>query len=89
MCRTIVIHIQTVALPGTVRGVSRKTDKDTFDIFINADQTEDQKTASFLHECLHIYHNDFDTQNSADRIEKTRHAELRRLVQLLSENRTE
>ena len=77
------ITMKLAALPETVHGVLQQTEKDTYTIFINSDQTDDERAAAFLHECLHIYHNDFASQESADSIEKARHAELKRICEIL------
>jgi len=53
-------------------------------VALNADASDKQKTLAFLHEALHIYHNDFaDSSRSVAEIEAERRAELQELLQLM------
>ena len=52
-------------------------------IAINEDISPDEQAAAFLHECLHVYHNDFSSGKTVQQIESERHRELKRVLCLL------
>ena len=51
-------------------------------IVVNADLSEDEQAKAFLHECLHIYNDDFDHVSSegVQSVEERTHAQLNRLL---------
>ncbi len=80
--REILLHIAEDKLPEDVRGMSTTDGKKAF-VLVNSEMSEDERTAAFLHEMLHIWHGDHEGAD-AD-VEAERHAELKRIMQLLSE----
>ena len=76
------LQIIKLPLPPTIDGASAK-DGNKITILINDQKPQDQQTLAFLHEMLHIWHNDHDTETSnVSRLELERHAELVRLLRL-------
>lgn len=84
MNRQLTATIKTAPLPATIHGVLQQSGNN-YKIYINSDQTNDEQAAAFLHECLHIYHNDSCSPELADSIEHSRRAELLRILKLLSQ----
>ena len=84
MDQQLQINITTAQLPEKIHSILQKTGRGGYNIFINSDQTEDERAAAYLHEALHIYHGDADSKTPADIIEQERHAELKRLLQLMA-----
>lgn len=78
MEKTLQIQIKTAKLPQTVHGLTTQQ-AGAYTIYINEDQTQDEQAAAFLHECLHIYHDDFNNTRTAGELEEERHAELKRI----------
>lgn len=78
MEKTLQIQIKTAELPQTVHGLTTQQ-AGAYTIYINEDQTQDEQAAAFLHECLHIYHDDFNSTRTAGELEEERHAELKRI----------
>lgn len=85
MDRQITITTKAEALPQTINGVLQQTGNDNYIIYLNSTKTDDERAAAFLHECLHIYHNDFDSNNAAGNIEQARHSELLHILQILKQ----
>ncbi len=54
-------------------------------VWVNTVHSEKRAAASWLHEALHIYHNDFDDPRPVKEIEAERRAELRELLEILIE----
>ena len=84
MKRDITLHVSTAEMPTTVRGVSvpkRGGCKDEFLIILNECLSDTEKTAAFLHECLHLWHRDHEAVTDVDLLEKIRHDELREIAQ--------
>ena len=52
-------------------------------VWVNTVHGEKRAAASWLHEALHIYHDDFDDPRPVKEIEAERRAELRELLQIL------
>lgn len=88
MEQTITLKIETASLPGTVHGFSAKQ-PGRFYIVVNEADPPDRQAATFLHEMLHIWHDDHDSGRSADSIEQERHAEVQRLLSILNSNNIE
>ena len=68
------IAIQEQDLPKSIRGLLLQIDTDDYVIMLNRDLSEQDKESAFLHECLHIYHNDFEGMCLVDELEEDRHA---------------
>ena len=83
MDRTITMRIITADLPETVNGACTQTGENKFLVTINGIKTDQRQAAAFLHECLHIWHDDFSAGGSIDKIEAHRHREIIDLLQLL------
>ena len=78
MEKALQIQIKTAELPQTIHGLTTQQ-AGAYTIYINEDRTQDEQAAAFLHECLHIYHDDFNSTRTAGEIEEERHAELKRI----------
>lgn len=77
------LQILKLPLPPTVDGASTR-DGNKITVLINDQQPQDQQTLAFLHEMLHIWHNDHDTETpSISNLELERHEELARLLRLV------
>ena len=81
--RDINMTMCRAELPETIRGISTlKGDK--YIVVLNENMTPAEKVASFLHECLHIYHRDHNNSVwTADEIEARRHRELIEILEIL------
>ena len=84
MNKTFKVSVVEMDLPEDVNGEIAKTAAQEYIIAIRKGITEDEKAAAFLHEMLHIYHDDFDNGLNVHQIESDRHAELERLLTILS-----
>lgn len=69
--RKINLTINTLPLPA--HGAVAKTGPDQYAIFIDSEQEPLEQAAAFLHEALHLWQRDFDTDTSADVIEARTH----------------
>ena len=69
-------------MPNGLHGLVAQHGPVQYSILLNSKDSEDIKAASFLHECLHIYHDDFSSGQTADAIEAKRHAEMGRLLEI-------
>ena len=77
------LQIIKLPLPPTIDGASAK-DGNKITILINDQQPEDRQTLAYLHEMLHIWHNDHDADvTSVSNLERERHEELARLLRLV------
>lgn len=81
--RDINITMCRAELPEGFRGISTlKGDK--YIVVLNENMSPAEKVASFLHECLHIYHRDhYNSVTPADQIEARRHRELIEILEIL------
>ncbi len=81
--RDINITMGRAKLPEAIRGVSTlKGDK--YIVVLNENMTPAEKVATFLHECLHIYHRDHNNSVwTVDEIEARRHRELIEILEIL------
>ena len=82
MERKLTLTITAEELPASVYGVS-VPNKDGYTILINGTKPGPEQAAAFLHECLHIWHNDHNDTRTADTIEAERHEELQQILGLL------
>lgn len=75
--RTIKLHVYAGALPDGISAMSAPTDskEDTESYFIFLDDTEpqDEQTKAFLHEMLHVYRRDHVNGGDISEIERTAH----------------
>ena len=84
--RKIVIEVATEPMAGTIHGgITGDPAADQYIILINANDTEQRQAATFLHECLHIWHRDHATPARVDQLEGERHAEIKELLRVLQE----
>ena len=84
--RDITISVYWADLPDTIRGFSQLKNNGNFRIFLNNADSRERQTATFLHECLHIYHGDHDRPDlTTDQIEAIRHKEIRDMLEILKE----
>lgn len=87
MQRKIELTLQTAALPDGIDAVCQQRGQDQYLMILRNNQTDDEQAASFLHECLHVLHDDFNSSLPVDVIEAQRHAELKRIIRLLQKER--
>ena len=82
--REINITLHTIPLPGTIYGGVTQRANGSYVVLINADKTEDEQAAAFLHELLHVFHRDLEAPPgiTAAEIEAKRKAELLRVLQI-------
>ena len=54
-------------------------------VCVNSNVSEDQQAAAFLHECLHIWHDDLRSNGGipAGSLEHIRHEELKRIATII------
>ena len=85
--RRVDLKIAAVPLPDTTRGATDKQpDADgheRYTVAINSGMDELQKAAAFIHEALHIYHNDFEQPGTLEEIEGERRDELIGILECL------
>lgn len=89
MNRQITINITNTPLPAGINAALIEAGNDSFIICLNSKMTDDERTAGFLHECLHIYHDDINSNKSANKLEQTRHKELLRLLKTIEQETTQ
>ena len=82
--RQITLRIVSAALPTGAHGMCiQSAGTDALTVVINDTDTDDQQAFSFLHEMLHIWHDDFSrTGVDVGRLERERNRELSRLLKL-------
>ena len=86
MARHIHIKFGKADMPEDFGGVTRSLDReDNYCMLINSALTETKQTAAFLHEALHIYHDDFNSDRPVEVIELERREELKAIARLILE----
>ena len=84
--RDITINLYWADLPKTIHGFTRILKNGSYQIFLNSSDSQERQTATFIHECMHIYHGDHDRPDlTTDQIEAIRHREIRDLLEILKE----
>lgn len=84
--RDISIKVLTAPLPDSIHAFVTQRDTEIYWIFLNSNENETQQAASFVHECLHIYHRDTEREDlTADQIEAIRHAEAVEILKVLKD----
>ena len=85
--RRVDLKIAAVPLPDTTRGATDKQPdadgRERYTVAVNANMDELQKAAAFIHEALHIYHNDFEQPGTLEEIEGERRDELIGILECL------
>ena len=82
--RDITIKLYRAELPETIRGFSHQNRNGSYLIFLNSTDSQERQTATFLHECLHIFHEDHNnTDLTASQIEAIRHKEIIDMLETL------
>ena len=84
MRKSFKVSIAETAFPEKVSGSVTEVEDGEYIICLHKGMTEDERTAAFLHEMLHIYHDDFRSGLSVRQNEAERHAELERLLTILA-----
>ena len=74
--RRLSITIDEAELPLSVRGECAKDADGRFYVLVNKNLPEPEKALAFLHEALHIWHDDFTSEAPVSAIEAARHEEL-------------
>lgn len=90
MRRKMKIELAETALPDPIDGATVNDGKrQDFLVVLNSEKDDLRRAAAFLHEMLHIYHNDFESSKSAAEIERERDTELKAIARfILDEDRT-
>lgn len=70
--------IERAQLPAAVKGITVKN-HNSIKVFVNSGLSKDEQAAAFLHECLHIWNNDFNSGKAASEIEESTHKQLKRI----------
>lgn len=91
MKRDIRIDLRTAALPHSFNGATVYDETaagagDEYLVMLNDTKDTKRQAAAFLHEALHIYHEDFKATRPVAEIEAERRAELRELLEILIED---
>ena len=66
----------------SVKGACFLREDADYTIVINSDLTDQEQALSFLHECLHAWHDDCNSERPVAEIETERHEELIQLLRL-------
>lgn len=85
----IQLTIRRDALPPGIHGAIATTGTNNYIIVTNQQETETQQAAAFLHECLHLFHDDLNGRGSVDEIETARHAETIEILEILKQRANE
>lgn len=68
------VHLARVDLPDGVHGACcPSNDGGNYYIIVNANLTAEEQEKAFIHEALHIWHDDFNSGKTAQEIETERH----------------
>lgn len=59
--------------------------EEKYTVVLNDDRDDLRKTATFLHEALHIYHQDHISHDDEERIEAERRTELLQILKILTD----
>lgn len=90
MKRNVQLTICRDALPPGMHGAIVATGAvNHYIIVTNQQETESQQAAAFLHECLHLFHDDLNRGGSVDKIEAARHTEITELLEILKQRANE
>lgn len=79
----IVLHIGKEKLPQGIHGIS-SAEGHHYTILIDSNQRQEEQAAAFLHEMLHIWHGDHESNKSTAEIEEERHEELISILSYLN-----
>ena len=71
-------------MPETFKAFSRETAADEYEILIREDLPDLEKAAVFLHEMLHIWHNDHNSDLSGSVIETIHRKEMMEILKILT-----
>ena len=80
MERDINLRIITQDLPGSISALTASEGNDRYTVMINGKADQEDQIAGFLHECLHIWHNDFENSQDVNDLEILRHSEMMRIL---------
>lgn len=75
MTRTTTLTITTHELPQGIDAFTLYKDEQ-YAIYVNDTLPATEQAAAFLHECLHLWHDDTSADLPADVLENVRHREL-------------
>lgn len=68
------IFAKLINMPSGLKGYSCKNPDDSYTILINANLSNEMQLQTYMHELEHIVNGDFDSELSADQLERIRHA---------------
>ena len=75
MKRRMTVTLERVTLPEEIKAFTRMTGPEEYSVFISDQLTELEAARAWLHEMLHLWHDDFSRAEDLDRIEAERHKE--------------
>ena len=85
--RTVTVRIVKTDFPEGGHGMCVQEEDNAFLVLLNDKSTEIKQASAFLHEMLHIWHDDFNSCRPINKIEAERHRELTDiLIENLSDN---
>lgn len=79
----IIINLRREPLPDGLRSIVKEDAPGKYEIFLNANKGKAEQAAGFIHECLHIYHNDTSSPDDTGEIEQQRRVELLQICRYL------
>lgn len=71
--RRLNVHLAKVDLPDGMRGACCLSNRGGYYIIINTNLTAEEQEKAFIHEALHIWHDDFNSGKTVQEIETERH----------------
>ena len=85
--RDITIKLYRAELPESMHGFSHMNRNGSYLIVLDSTDSQERQTATFLHECLHIFHEDHTneglTASQIAQIEAIRHKEIIDMLETL------
>lgn len=85
--RDITIKLYRAELPESIHGFSHMNRNGSYLIVLDSTDSQERQTATFLHECLHIFHEDHTnedlTASQIAQIEAIRHKEIIDMLETL------
>ena len=86
MQRKYKLNIITTEMQEGIHGASMMPEgTKEVTVFINSTMTAAEQAATFLHECLHLWHEDHSSGGDVNAIEAARHAEIIDLLEILKQ----
>ena len=70
---TSEIFVRLIEMPTCCGGMTIQDEDGNFNVYLNANLSEERRMKAFEHEMFHINHDDFESLLPVDRIEHTAH----------------